>query len=259
MDFKTAMGRETSGSHGTAQHFLEIQLKSRPLVGGQFERLIAVVKLAMFKVIGGARLTWPELSDVLLDVETQINRRPLSYMEDDVELLTLTPESFLYQRSTQLPEQEAWRIEDNDLRKRAKFLKTCKDGLWRRWQREYLTALRERHNLTHKTSRHHLKEGDVVIVKSDSKNRGTWPLAIVSNIYPGCDGVVRAVELKTVNGSIQQPVQFLYPLELACDVTSTEAAKQPSHLDPDDSEFRPRRAAAKARIGQILEMEENEI
>ncbi len=68
--------------------------------GGQFERLIAVVKLAMFKVIGGAKLTWSELSDVLLDVETQINKRPLSYMEDDVELPTLTPESFLYQRST---------------------------------------------------------------------------------------------------------------------------------------------------------------
>ncbi len=69
--------------------------------GGQFERLIAIVKLAMFKVIGGAKLTWSEQSDVLLDVETQINRRPLSYMEDDVELPTLTPESFLYQRSTQ--------------------------------------------------------------------------------------------------------------------------------------------------------------
>ena len=54
----------------------KFNLNRAPLGGRQFERLIAVVKLAMFKVIGGAKLTWTELSDVL-DVETQINRRPI--------------------------------------------------------------------------------------------------------------------------------------------------------------------------------------
>ena len=66
--------------------------------GGQFERLIAVVKSALFKVIGGAKLSWLELSEVLLDIETQINRRPLSYMEEDVQFPNLTPESFIHQR-----------------------------------------------------------------------------------------------------------------------------------------------------------------
>ena len=42
-----------------------------PWWGGQFERLIGVVKLAMFKVIGGGHLTWDELSEVMLDT----NRR----------------------------------------------------------------------------------------------------------------------------------------------------------------------------------------
>ena len=41
----------------------------------------------MYKAIGGATLTWSELSEVLPDVETQVNCRPLSYVEDDVELL----------------------------------------------------------------------------------------------------------------------------------------------------------------------------
>ena len=50
----------------------------------------------MFKVIGGGHLTWDELSEVMLDIEIQINRRPLSYVEDDVELPTLTPASFLH-------------------------------------------------------------------------------------------------------------------------------------------------------------------
>ena len=133
----------------------------------------------MYNVIEGATLTWSELSEVLLDVETQINRRPLSYMENDVQLPTLTPSSFLFQRTNQLPEEEPWRIEEENLRKRAKYLITCKDNLWKRWQREYLTALRERHNLIHKPAKYHIKIGEAVIVQTDDKNRGKWPLAIV--------------------------------------------------------------------------------
>ena len=212
--------------------------------GGQFERLI-----------GGTTLTWSELSEVLLDVETQINRRPLSYVEDDIELPTLTPATFLYQRTTQLPEDETWRGKDKDLRRRAKFLKACKDSLWKRWQREYLRALRERHNLTHKISKFQPKEGDVVIVKGDSKNRGTWPLAIIKEIYPGKDGTIRGVKLKTANGFIERPVQLLYPLERECDNQPT--TEQPQ-LNPEAVQFRPKRdagAAAALRMRQVQEKE----
>ena len=147
--------------------------------GGQFEWLIGIVKTATYKVIGGATLTWSELSEVLLDVETQINRLPLSCVEDDVQLPTLTPSSFLFQRTNQLPEQESWRIEEQDLCKRAKYLITSKNSLWKRWQREYLTALRERHNLIHNTSKYQVKTGDAVIVQTDHKNQGKWSLTIV--------------------------------------------------------------------------------
>ena len=148
-------------------------LSRAPWWGGQFDRLIGVVKAAMYKVIGGGVLTWEELSEVLLDVETQINRRPLSYVEDDVGLPVLTPSSFLFQRTNQIPEQETWRIEDPDLRKRLKYLKNCKDNLWKRWKREYLVALRERHNVAHKVSKFQPQVGDVVIIKTDNKNCGT--------------------------------------------------------------------------------------
>ena len=151
----------------------------------------------MHKTIGGATLNWQELSEVILDIEIQINRRPLCYIEDDVELPTLTPFTFLFQRSSQLPEQEPWREDEKSLRKRAKFLIACKKNLLNRWRREYLTALREKHNMTHQTGKLKISVGDVVIVKSDDKNRGNWPLAIVQRIFPGKDGVVRAVELKT--------------------------------------------------------------
>ena len=178
---------------------------------------IRVVKPAMYKVIGNGILTWEELSEVLLDVETQVNRRPLSYVEDNPELPTLTPATFLYQRASYLPQEETWTVGEHDHRKRAKFLKSCKNGLWRKWQREYLTALCERHNLTHKVSKFQPKEGDVVTVKGESKNRGAWLLAVVNKTFVGRDRVIRGVELKTGKGVIGRPIQLLYPLELACD------------------------------------------
>ena len=163
-------------------------LSRAPWWGGQFERLIGVVKGAMRKVIGKGTLYWNEMSDVLLDVETQINRRPLSYVEDDVELPVLTPSSFLFQRENQLPETRPHHEENKHLRKRLKFLRACKDELWNRWRREYLTALRERHNMIHGSKGLQVSAGDVVIVQTEEKNRRCWPLAVVTEVFPGQDG-----------------------------------------------------------------------
>lgn len=97
-------------------------LSRAPWWGGQFERLIGLFKRAFYKTIGGRLLTWTELSEVVLEVETQVNRRPLSYVEEDVQPPLLTPASFLFQRSIRLPEQEPWREENVDIRRRAKYL-----------------------------------------------------------------------------------------------------------------------------------------
>ena len=106
------------------------------------------------------------------------------------------------------------------------------------------STLRERHNMAHKQAKFQPKRGDVVIVQSESKNRGSWPLAIVEETYPGKDGVVRAVRVKTPNGTMERAVQQLYPLELKCDV----AEKETVQLNPDatSSEPRPTRDAAVA-------------
>ena len=146
-------------------------LSRAPWWGGQFERLVAVIKGAFYKTVRGGTLTWTKLAFVILDVETQMNRRPLTYVEDDVELPLLTPQQFLYKRSTQLPEQPTHQINDLDIRSRAKYLKSCKDQLWQRWKKEYLVALRERHKIAHKKPKYQPEVGNEVIVKSDSKNR----------------------------------------------------------------------------------------
>ena len=172
----------------------------------------------MFKVSGGGYLHWEELCEVLLDVEIQIDRRPLVYNEDDIEMPVLTPGLFLHQRTSQLPEEEPWRIQERDLKRRAKYLLECKNKLWCRWKKEYMVALRGRHIMTHKTSKFQPEAGNAVLLKSENKNRGAWPLGIGEETYPGKDNVVRAVRVKTSTGSLERAEQHLYPMELHCDV-----------------------------------------
>ena len=92
----------------------------------------------------------------------------------DIEFPILTPNSLLYGRSNIVPELEAHRIESVDLRKRAKHLRRCKETVWRRWRNEYLRGLRERHNQQHGGKLNAPTVGEVVIIKSDEKNRGKW-------------------------------------------------------------------------------------
>ena len=66
--------------------------------GRQFERLIRVVKKAIYKVIAGGSLFWNELTNTLLNMETQVIQHLLYYVEDDPDLPILTPATFLKSR-----------------------------------------------------------------------------------------------------------------------------------------------------------------
>ena len=121
----------------------------------------------------------------LLDVE----------VEDDIPMALITPESMMHPQSNLLPELEPHLEETVPLRKRAKYIKKCKDTMWKRWTNEYLRGLRERHNLKHRRSSGTVEKGEVVIIKGDEKDRNQWKLGIVEEVLPGKDGVVRAVRL----------------------------------------------------------------
>ena len=218
--------------------------------GGQFERMVGLVNRAFYKTIGRANLTWGELEEVILDVEVAINNRPLGYLEEDVQLPTLTSNSMMFMQPNLLPEEQVNDVEDPDLRKRAKYLSRCKDALWARWTDEYLKGLRERHNLNNKGKEVSIKAGDVVLIKNDERNRGKWNIGIVAEQIKGRDGVVRAVRLRAGKSYLERAVQQLYPMELSCDAPLLMAERQ-SRLSVAAREFQPRRQAAKDAAERI--------
>ena len=139
------------------------------------------MKQALYKSIGHGNLRWKELEEVLLDVETTVNNRPLSYIGDDVQMPILTPNSMQFVQPTQIPEEETAGVENIDLRKRERYLRRCKDVVWSRRTNEYLKSLRERHNLKHNTKQMTAKRCDVVLIKGDERNRGKWKIGIIES------------------------------------------------------------------------------
>ena len=189
----------------------QFNLSRAPWWGGQFERMVALVKNALYKTIGNGHLSWSELEDVVLDVEVALNNRPLSYVEDDLQLPILTPNSLLLGQPNILPELEPHHNEDQDLRRRAKHLIRCKEAVWKRWSTEYVRSLREQHRLKHKGKKSAISEGDVVIIKDeDSKNRGKWKLGIVQKLITGKDGVVRGAKMRAGRSILERALQHLY-------------------------------------------------
>ena len=89
------------------------------------------MKEALYESIGHGNLRWKELKELLLDVETTVNNRPLPYA-------VLTPNSMQFGQFSTIPEEEAAELENVDLPKRGKYLRSYKDVIWSRWTSEYI-------------------------------------------------------------------------------------------------------------------------
>lgn len=207
-------------------------------------------------MIGRATLRWEELAEVVLDVEVALNNQPLSYLEDDIQMPLLTPNAMLHLRPNYVPELETHHVPEPELRRRARYLTRCKDAMWRRWTREYIRSLRERHCPCGGAQTPHPSVGDVVIIQEDQRNRNHWKLGKVEELIKGRDGIVRTARLRAGKGILEHAIQHLYPLELSCDRSNR------APLNPEAPTFRPQRqaaAAAKVRIQEIAEKEQREL
>jgi len=153
--------------------------------------------------------------------------------------------------------------EDADLRRRARYLRRCKDVLWSRWTGKYLKSLRERNNPKHKTKEMIVQPRDVVLIQGSERNRGKWNIGIVVKVIKGRDGVVRAIRRRAGRSYLERAIQHLYPMNLSCDQQREEHEEggRTSHLNPSAREFRPTRAAIAPadRIRRTAQVETNDI
>ena len=73
------------------------------------------------------------------------------------------------------------------------------------------------------TERGHLSVGSVVLVREGCYSRMQWPIGVITRVYPGRDGIIRAVEVRTAKGTYVRSIQLLHDLEIT---ESTECDKK---------------------------------
>ena len=183
-----------------------------PHMGGCWERLVASVKRALRTVIGNQHVTDEVFTTVLTEVEFVLNSRPITYVSNDAgDPAALTPNHLLLGRDAPCLPPNVLSGERLNIRRRWKYAQQIVEHFWKRWAREYVPTLMKREKWTRDTPQ--LKVGDVVLVTEENAPRGRWPIARVSKVFPGSDGRVRSVELKTGSGTYVRPVAKLCRFE----------------------------------------------
>lgn len=96
------------------------------------------LQASLLQVYWGTNFVWSELEEVILHIEITLDNRPLTYLDD-----VTHPDTTCYDVwSTQsVAEDNPDAIESKDLRKRARYLRHCKDVMWTRWTEEYIRSL----------------------------------------------------------------------------------------------------------------------
>nr|XP_042897210.1 uncharacterized protein LOC122269228 [Parasteatoda tepidariorum] len=145
----------------------------------------------------------------------KFNSRPITYLsEDPKDLSALTPSMFL-QKIKEIGVPELDIIDPKKLNKRYSYRLRLRQDLRNRFRIEYLGLLKDNSKIKRESS---IKEVDLVLIGDSNNKRIHWPLAKVEKTYPGKDGRVRLVELKTQSGKLLRPIQRLFPLEVKANV-----------------------------------------
>ena len=187
-----------------------------PHFGGIWEAGVKSVKSHMKKVIDDQLLTFEEMSTLLCQIEACLNSRPLTPLSNDpTDLAPLTPGHLLIGRPlSSLPEpgNDPNSPNPSSIWKR---LSKMKSDFWLRWSKDYL------HTLQSKSKWHRQRPditlGQLVLIVDDLMPATKWPLARVLATYPGSDGRVRVVQLRSAKGETTRPIVKVCPLPVRHD------------------------------------------
>lgn len=179
-----------------------------PHMGGAWERLIGSIKSTLKVILNEQAPREETLLTVLAEIEHIVNSRPLTHVSvDPRDDEALTPNHFLIGSSSGNLTLKHFEIGETCPRKQWRWAQATADAFWKRWAREYLPSLRVRDKWHRETE--NLKIGDLVLIIDELTQRNSWRKGRIEKVFPGTDGRVRAVEVKTANGILKRPVSKL--------------------------------------------------
>ena len=178
--------------------------------GGVWERLIRSVRKILTAMLRNRIANEDTLHTFLCEAEKILNDRPLTRVSNDInDCATLTPNHILLFRRN--PTVNFVDTDGNVYQHRWKIISSLADEFWLRWRKEYLPMLQERQIWL--TKSRNFATGDLVLIVNPSASRGQWLKGIVTDTFPGPDGCVREVIVRTASGSLRRDVRKLCLLE----------------------------------------------
>ena len=180
------------------------------------------MKTHLKKVTANVKLTYEEASTVLTQIEACLNSRPLSSItsidnKEGIEIMT--PGHFLIGRPlTAVPDPPSSYNQSITLLRRWQLCQALVRHFWKRWSAEYLTTVNRLNKWRYPTR--NIEIGDVVLMREDNTGPTQWPLARVTSVYQGQDGLVRVVKLKTSKGEYNRPISKVVLLLPNTDATN---------------------------------------
>lgn len=172
-----------------------------------WESSVKSVKQLLLKHVGNTLLTYEEFNTLLIEIEGCLNSRPLGFLRDAPEdHVVLTPNHFLNGTSifTQ-PEPEQTGV---SLYSRWKYVQHLRDKIVTDFKKGFIHQLQHRRKWNE--IKENLKVGDVVIVEDHNVPQHKYPLAVINDVHPGKDDLIRVVTVKMESGKLlKRPITKL--------------------------------------------------
>ena len=186
-----------------------LYLRNVPWWGGFYERMIKSVKRCLRKTLGNAGLSYEDLLTELIEIDSILNSRPMTYVSTDDYKEPVTPSHLVYGRKLlSLPIADNSEEKDengepsaSNINRQQRHLQKPLDHYWRRWKNEYLLELRESHRQRSSTrsNKESINPIDIVIVHDKNRARGLWRLSKVMTMVRGKDSNVRGPRRELLN------------------------------------------------------------
>ena len=184
---------------------------SAPHFGGIWEAGVKSAKSHLKKVLGQSTPSFEELITILCLIEACLNSRPLVPLSDSLDSLeVLTPGHFLIGTSLKASPIACNVDLAGNLRSRWRQLVAVLNAFWSQWSADYLHTLQRRDKWRRPKSS--LQVGDLVLLKMPDTAPTYWPMGRISATFPGTDGLVRVVNVKTATNELTRPVTQVCPL-----------------------------------------------
>ena len=180
-------------------------------MSASWESIIKSVKRALRAISSERVFTDESLRTYLCEVESILNKRPLTPVSDDInDFEAITPDHLLIGYQNEANAIDPLRHKNNS-KVQWKNVQSSANMFWKCWLNHYLPILTNQQKWAKTVE--NLTLNDLVIIKTKDTPRSHRPLGRILDVYPGDDGIVRSVKIRTPTGEIIRPSRSVCVLE----------------------------------------------